>query len=250
MKSVTSIPSLNKAFQTLFTHSTTNPSLLHTLSRNLQNSHRPITLTFSLILRRQSHSLNHSFISSSKKPSYGVAKCLSSISSSPHTVDWNDAVSCSEIAEAEKLCLEREEDDDDASATAVKPYIPVRAFFFSTRFVFICFFHFVFVQNRKILIGSFCSVDLRSLVEQNKQNFVPPSSRMTNYVVLRFGDTKKAASVSVSFVYLLRFYLYNFAYDYIQCICTSSLDIHDYEGYFDVLDLVWLILWKCILLEE
>ncbi|XP_015074089.1 sporulation protein RMD1 [Solanum pennellii] len=169
MKSVTAIPSLNKAFQTLFTHSTTNPSLLHTLSRNLQNSHRPITLTFSLILRRQSYSLNQGFISSSKNPSYAVAKCLSSISSSPHTVDW-DTVSCSEIAEAEELCLEREEDDDDASATAVKPYIPVRAFFFST------------------------SVDLRSLVEQNKQNFIPPSSRMTNYVVLRFGDTKKAAS--------------------------------------------------------
>ncbi|KAK6791748.1 hypothetical protein RDI58_010829 [Solanum bulbocastanum] len=174
MKSVTaissSIPSLNKAFRTLFTHSTTNPSLLHTLSRNLQNSHRPITLTFSLILRRQSHSLNHGLISSSKKPSFAVGKCLSSISSSAHTVDWNDALSCSEIAEAEELCLEREEDDDDASATAVKPYIPVRAFFFST------------------------SVDLRSLVEQNKQNFIPPSSRMTNYVVLRFGDTKKAAS--------------------------------------------------------
>ncbi|KAL3370899.1 hypothetical protein AABB24_007762 [Solanum stoloniferum] len=174
MKSVTaissSIPSLNKAFRTLFTHSTTNPSLLHTLSRNLQNSHRPITLTFSLILRRQSHSLNHGLISSSKKPSFAVAKCLSTISSSAHTVDWNDALSCSEIAEAEELCLEREEDDDDASATAVKPYIPVRAFFFST------------------------SVDLRSLVEQNKQNFIPPSSRMTNYVVLRFGDTKKAAS--------------------------------------------------------
>uniref|UniRef100_A0A0V0I7N4 Putative sporulation protein RMD1-like n=1 Tax=Solanum chacoense TaxID=4108 RepID=A0A0V0I7N4_SOLCH len=174
MKSVTaissSIPSLNKAFRTLFTHSTTNPSLLHTLCRNLQNSHRPITLTFSLILRRQSHSLNHGLISSSKKPSFAVVKCLSTISSSAHTVDWNDALSCSEIAEAEELCLEREEDDDDASATAVKPYIPVRAFFFST------------------------SVDLRSLVEQNKQNFIPPSSRMTNYVVLRFGDTKKAAS--------------------------------------------------------
>ncbi|KAK4366520.1 hypothetical protein RND71_014400 [Anisodus tanguticus] len=173
MKSVTamssSIPCLNKAFRTLFTHSTTtttNPSPFHTLSRNLQNSpirHRPITLTFSLIVRRESHSLNHGFI---KKPNFAVAKCLSSISSSAHTVDWNDAVSCSEIGEAEESALEREE--DDASATAVKPYIPVRAFFFST------------------------SVDLRSLVEQNKQSFIPPSSRMTNYVVLRFGDTKKA----------------------------------------------------------
>ncbi|KAJ8557096.1 hypothetical protein K7X08_002721 [Anisodus acutangulus] len=173
MKSVTamssSIPCLNKAFRTLFTHSTTtttNPSPFHTLCRNLQNSpirHRPITLTFSLIIRWESHSLNHGFI---KKPNFAVAKCLSSISSSAHTVDWNDAVSCSEIGEAEESALEREE--DDASATAVKPYIPVRAFFFST------------------------SVDLRSLVEQNKQNFIPPSSRMTNYVVLRFGDTKKA----------------------------------------------------------
>ncbi|MCD7459265.1 hypothetical protein HAX54_040502 [Datura stramonium] len=182
MKSVTavssSIPSLNKVFRTLFPHSTTIPSSFHTLSRNLQNSpihHRSITLTFSLILRRQSHSLNHGFISSRNKPNFAVAKCLSSISSSAHTVDWNDAVSCSEIeearlSEAEELALEREEDEDDASATAVKPYIPVRAFFFST------------------------SVDLRSLVEQNKQNFIPPSSRMTNYVVLRFGDTKKAPS--------------------------------------------------------
>ncbi|CAN4125606.1 unnamed protein product [Withania somnifera] len=172
MKSVTaissSIPRLNKAFRTLFTHSTTKPCVFQSLSRNLQNSHQPITLTFSLILRRQSHSLNNSFISASRKPNFAVAKCLSSLSSSAHTVDWNDAVSCSEIGEAEELALEREEDEDDASATAVKPYIPVRAFFFST------------------------SVDLRSLVEQNKQNFIPPSSRMTNYVVLRFGDTKNA----------------------------------------------------------
>jgi hypothetical protein len=33
-----------------------------------------------------------------------------------------------------------------------------------------------------------CSVDLKSLVEQNKPNFVTPSSRMTNYVVLKFGN--------------------------------------------------------------
>ncbi|XP_009604653.1 protein RETARDED ROOT GROWTH-LIKE [Nicotiana tomentosiformis] len=182
MKSVTaissSIPSLNKAFRTLFTLSsaTTNPTALHVLpGLTLQNSplcRRPITLTFSVILRRQSHSVvNHGFISSRKKPNFAVAKCISSISSSAHTVDWNDAVSCSEIglSETEELALEQEE-DDDASATAIKPYVPVRAFFFST------------------------SVDLRSLVEKNKQNFIPPTSRMTNYVVLRFGDTKKAPS--------------------------------------------------------
>ncbi|KAF8055517.1 hypothetical protein N665_1292s0014 [Sinapis alba] len=42
--------------------------------------------------------------------------------------------------------------------------LPVRAYFFST------------------------SVDLKSLVEQNKHNFIPPTSRMTNYVVLKFGN--------------------------------------------------------------
>ncbi|KAL8093274.1 protein RETARDED ROOT GROWTH-LIKE-like [Apium graveolens] len=48
----------------------------------------------------------------------------------------------------------------------ITPSIPVRAFFFST------------------------SVDLKGLVEQNKANFIPPASRMTNYVVLRFGNLK------------------------------------------------------------
>ncbi|XP_074355486.1 protein RETARDED ROOT GROWTH-LIKE-like [Apium graveolens] len=49
--------------------------------------------------------------------------------------------------------------DEDA-----KTSIPVRAYFFST------------------------SVDLKRLIEVNKPNFIPPTSRMTNYVVLRFGD--------------------------------------------------------------
>ncbi|XP_074296128.1 protein RETARDED ROOT GROWTH-LIKE-like [Silene latifolia] len=53
--------------------------------------------------------------------------------------------------------------DTDSSP---RPYIPVRAFFIST------------------------SVDLKSLVDQNRTNFIPPSSRMTNYVVLKFGNLK------------------------------------------------------------
>lgn len=78
-------------------------------------------------------------------------------------MELNDVVSGSEISgRVEVEGLEEEEITIEAS----KAYIPVRAYFFST------------------------SVDLRSLVEQNKQNFIPPSSRMTNYVVLRFGDLK------------------------------------------------------------
>ncbi|KAK6270897.1 hypothetical protein POUND7_007995 [Theobroma cacao] len=88
------------------------------------------------------------------------ARCLSSIPTpQPETmVDWNDAVSCSEVGDG---------GDNDNGRTLeedTKRSIPVRAYFFST------------------------SVDLRRLVEQNKQNFIPPTSRMTNYVVLKFGN--------------------------------------------------------------
>ncbi|XP_073040964.1 protein RETARDED ROOT GROWTH-LIKE [Primulina eburnea] len=76
-------------------------------------------------------------------------------------IEWNDVVSCSEIgAGVTEVGLEEEDDVNEG----FKARISVKAFFFST------------------------SVDLRTLLEQNKQNFIPPSSRMTNYVVLRFGD--------------------------------------------------------------
>ncbi|KAM6589793.1 hypothetical protein CsatA_012398 [Cannabis sativa] len=31
-------------------------------------------------------------------------------------------------------------------------------------------------------------VDLRKLVEQNRANFIPPTSRMTNYILLKFDE--------------------------------------------------------------
>ncbi|XP_021819185.1 uncharacterized protein LOC110761102 [Prunus avium] len=82
-----------------------------------------------------------------------VVRCVSSV---PHadTLEWNEPVSCSEVGDGHKATV------DENS----KPSIPVRAYFFST------------------------SVDLRSLVEQNRLNFIPPTSRMTNYVVFRFGE--------------------------------------------------------------
>ncbi|XP_030548857.1 protein RETARDED ROOT GROWTH-LIKE [Rhodamnia argentea] len=86
-----------------------------------------------------------------------AAKCISSVNSA-HTLEWNEPVSCSEVVgeiESEEIGVVEED---------AKPSIPVRAYFFST------------------------SVDLRSLVDQNKANFIPPASRMTNYVVLKFGN--------------------------------------------------------------
>ncbi|KAK9126846.1 hypothetical protein Scep_015692 [Stephania cephalantha] len=85
---------------------------------------------------------------------------------SPHMFDLNEPVFCSEIGDAGSGLAEED----------VKVSIPVRAFFFST------------------------SIDLRGLTDQNKANcvgcpqriskaiFIPPNSRMTNYIVLRFGD--------------------------------------------------------------
>jgi len=46
-----------------------------------------------------------------------------------------------------------------------------------------------------------CSVDLRSLIEQNKQNFIPPTSRMTNYVVLKFGNHSDPTVSSILYLY-------------------------------------------------
>ncbi|XP_054802000.1 protein RETARDED ROOT GROWTH-LIKE [Prosopis cineraria] len=82
-----------------------------------------------------------------------VVRCVSSVSS-VNNLTWNDSVSCSEVADG----------DDGGIAEDTKLHIPVKAYFFST------------------------SVDLKSLVDQNKPNFVPPSSRMTNYVVFKFGN--------------------------------------------------------------
>ncbi|KAI5575172.1 hypothetical protein BDE02_10G193100 [Populus trichocarpa] len=97
-----------------------------------------------------------------------VARCISSISASAapnqqHTaVDWNEPVSSSDVGVGGK---------GTGVEVDTRPSIPVRAFFFST------------------------SVDLKSVVEQNKQNFIPPTSRMTNYVVLRFGNLSQPSGL-------------------------------------------------------
>ncbi|KAI5648777.1 hypothetical protein M9H77_34782 [Catharanthus roseus] len=162
MKTLT-ISSL-EPFRTLFTISSSPkksgiPSLNST-SLQLES------LSFSVILRRESHSTpRYAFCATKRSPNLAVAKCVSSISSSApaNNLVWNDTLPLEEGGTIDSEVVASEDEEEDAVA-GVKPAIPVRAFFFST------------------------SVDLRSLVEQNKRNFIPPTSRMTNYVVLRFGD--------------------------------------------------------------
>eukprot|EP00257_Ricinus_communis_P007453 XP_002523919.2 uncharacterized protein LOC8281964 [Ricinus communis] len=118
----------------------------------------PKTLTLSL-----STFSGRSHYYDSTTTNLGILRCVSSLSSAsaplpppPHTaVDWNEPVSGTEVGDGSGY---RSVEEDS------KLSIPVRAYFFST------------------------SVDLKSLVEQNKPNFIPPTSRMTNYVVLRFGN--------------------------------------------------------------
>ncbi|KAF9592986.1 hypothetical protein IFM89_019563 [Coptis chinensis] len=57
-------------------------------------------------------------------------------------------------------------EDNEIEDNDPKTTVPVRAYFFST------------------------SIDLKSLIDQNKPNFTPPTSRMTNYAVLKFSNTK------------------------------------------------------------
>ncbi|KAL2549478.1 hypothetical protein Fot_11008 [Forsythia ovata] len=120
--------------------------------------------SFSVIFRSKSVSKYSQTVSLLRRnPGFALSKCISSFAT--NTVDWTD--SYSEIGGVVNLSDELEglEEEDESNETSKTP-IPVRAFFFST------------------------SVDLRTLVERNKQNFITPSSRMTNYVVLRFGDLK------------------------------------------------------------
>jgi uncharacterized Rmd1/YagE family protein len=71
-------------------------------------------------------------------------------------VEWNEPISSPAVVDNSDYDDQIEEDE--------LPSISVRAYFFST------------------------SVDLKGLLEQNKPNFIPPTSRMTNYVVFRFGN--------------------------------------------------------------
>ncbi|XP_074305482.1 protein RETARDED ROOT GROWTH-LIKE-like [Silene latifolia] len=89
-------------------------------------------------------------------------RCFSSSSiTDTTTFEWNGPLSPSQTDTTTFV----DANDVDANPHPYT-YIPVRAFFFST------------------------SMDLKSLVDENRTNFIPPSSRMTNYVVLKFGNLK------------------------------------------------------------
>ncbi|XP_043697763.1 protein RETARDED ROOT GROWTH-LIKE [Telopea speciosissima] len=172
------------------------PSSLHCLSLtktlNFQRS------VLSLILKHR----NRSF--SSNRLGVLVVRCLSSTSST-HSLDWNEPVSCSEVGDGYDSNV-----NEDVNEVDTRSSIPVRAYFFST------------------------SVDLRRLVDQNKANFIPPTSRMTNYVVLRFRGTKldtngSEASLSGSDC------CYMVVFQYGSIVLFNVFD-HDVDGYLKIVE--------------
>ncbi|KAL7228750.1 hypothetical protein ACSBR2_007446 [Camellia fascicularis] len=159
MKTILLLPSLSSSTSPPFSPSSTTIKAfrtLFTLSNPSSSLLPPPQPRFSFVPLPKSPIIH--WTSHPRNHSFGfvVAKCISPISSA-QTLEWNDTVSCSEVGDGNNGVVSEQD---------TKPSITVRAFFFST------------------------SVDLRSLVEQNKPNFIPPTSRMTNYVVLRFGNVK------------------------------------------------------------
>ncbi|KAF5794776.1 hypothetical protein HanRHA438_Chr08g0343331 [Helianthus annuus] len=147
-----------RSFRTLISLSS-NPITLFTPPQN------PIPLfNQTLTLRRFSHSSNSPPIVPPVREFFGfspnavISKCISSVSSS--------SSSAPSVADAVEVDEKGEESGDEVVDEDVKPSIPVRAYFFST------------------------SVNLKELMDQNRPNYIQPTSRMTNYVVLRFGNTK------------------------------------------------------------
>ncbi|KAA8539365.1 hypothetical protein F0562_026057 [Nyssa sinensis] len=190
-----------KAFRTVFTLS--NP--VSPLRTPPQPRSVSLSLPKTLIFRRASHyssnfnPRDHSFVFGSDW-NFVAGKCISSISSA-HTLEWNEPVACSEVGDG---------NNGGVSEEGTKHSIPVRAYFFST------------------------SVDLRSLVEQNKPNFIPPISRMTNYVVLRFGNIKSephasGASLSGSDC------CYMVVFQYGSIVLFNVRD-HEVDGYLKIVE--------------
>lgn len=111
-------------------------------------------------------------------------------------------------------------------------FIPVKAYFISTRFppdLFVLFDLSLFIPfnyNFKFFPCDcvFGSIDLRGLQAQNAFNVIPPTSRATNYVVLRYYDAKIPPLVShLIFLFFYAFYFCQLGSDnFSNCLQISQ----------------------------
>ncbi|KAK1270274.1 hypothetical protein QJS04_geneDACA016184 [Acorus gramineus] len=125
------------------------------------------------------------FSSSTPSPWRGVRAFSSSSLSSDQEVEWKELTqeqplgcSASEGEGGEDVYREHLLEVQQEKQSR---FIPVKAYFLST------------------------SIDLRGLQNQNAFNVIPPSSRATNYIVLRYYDVKVEHTVSPIFLPQLHF---------------------------------------------
>ncbi|PIA64675.1 hypothetical protein AQUCO_00100261v1 [Aquilegia coerulea] len=120
-------------------------------SKTLTNYHGNLILSSLTKPRILNFNFNSRNPSSTSSSVCFIVRSISSVFSSPNLFEFNDDPVTTTTTSEDVVC---------------KTTIPVRAYFIST------------------------GLDLKGLVDQNKANFIPPTSRMTNYVVLRFGNPK------------------------------------------------------------
>ncbi|KAJ8428982.1 hypothetical protein Cgig2_009790 [Carnegiea gigantea] len=135
-----------------------------TLSRTFSTASSAVFLSLpeTLVLPKPFHLSQSRYLPSNHPCNLTVVRCFFSLfplQSNP-TVEWNEPVSYSEVDD-DVYPSENESDDPDPRGS-----IPVRAFFFCT------------------------SVDLKGLVDQKDLKVISTQSRMSNYVVVQFGDYK------------------------------------------------------------
>ncbi|KAI3980508.1 hypothetical protein MKX01_008925 [Papaver californicum] len=145
---------------------------------------------------------NFSFVSVNRNGSGGGGSVIvrgfsCSAAASTNPVELNDSASFSGVVY-------------DTVEEEIRASIPVRSYFLST------------------------SIDLRSLIDWSKANHIPPTSRMTNYAVLRFGDTNSnphdlEASLSGSD------YCYMVVFQYGSAVLFNIKD-SDVDGYLKIIE--------------
>ncbi|GMN51183.1 hypothetical protein TIFTF001_020346 [Ficus carica] len=186
-------------------------TLVHTVTTQLQLQTRSVfsnlstlSLTGTLVSRSDSSFSAAAAASSSsvlcRRFGFLAARCFCSVSPA-QTLDWNEPSSSPELGVGDGYDGTVDEDSRRA--------IPVRAYFFST------------------------SVDLRRLVEQNKANFSPPTSRMTNYIVLKFGELCDPHGVGASLSGSDCCYMVVFQYGSIVLFNVREQDV---DGYLKIVE--------------
>ncbi|ERM95756.1 hypothetical protein AMTR_s00023p00247850 [Amborella trichopoda] len=130
-------------------------------------------------------------------------RSLSSVSSSSHELEWKDPNSSSDGLDVyHEHLLEVQQEKQSR-------FIPVKAYFLCT------------------------SIDLRSLQTENAFNVIPPSSRATNYIVLRYSNFNSDPTGLEASIDNGSSYCYMVVFHYGSIVLFNVAD-HEVDGYLEI----------------